>query len=50
MVADGRQDLVRVQEFQSKVAAARATGGERDLLAIARTEALIADLGLEEGL
>jgi hypothetical protein len=50
LLAGGRQDLVRVKELQGKVAAARATGSERDLLAIARTEALIADLGLEEAL
>src|SRR5215469_13344120 len=36
LLAGGRQDLVRVKELQGKVAAARATGSERDLLAIAR--------------
>src|SRR5215469_15825554 len=50
LLAGGRQDLVRVEEFQGKVAAARAAGGEHDLLVVARTEALIADLGLEEAL
>ena len=50
LLAGGRQDLVRVKELQGKVAAARATGSERDLLGIAHTEALIADLGLEEAL
>jgi phosphoenolpyruvate phosphomutase len=48
LLAGGRQDLVRVEEFQGKIAAARAVGSERDLLVVARTEALIADLGLEE--
>jgi phosphonopyruvate hydrolase len=50
LLAGGRQDLVRVEEFQGKIAAARAAGGEHDLLVVARTEALIADLGLEEAL
>jgi phosphoenolpyruvate phosphomutase len=50
LLAGGRQDLVRVEEFQGKIAAARAAVGERDLLVIARTEALIADLGIEEAL
>jgi phosphoenolpyruvate phosphomutase len=50
LLAGGRQDLVRVEEFQGKIAAARAAGGELDLLLVARTEALIADLGLDEAL
>jgi phosphoenolpyruvate phosphomutase/phosphonopyruvate hydrolase len=50
LLAGGRQDLVRIEEFQGKIAAARAAGSERDLLVIARTEALIADLGLDEAL
>jgi len=41
---------VRVEEFQGKIAAACAAVGERDLLVIARAEALIADLGIEEAL
>src|SRR5438132_12713721 len=48
LLAGGRQELVRVEEFQGKIAAARAAVGERDLLVIARTEALIADLGIDE--
>src|ERR1700739_1299741 len=48
LLAGGRQDLVRVEEFQGKIAAARAAAA--DLLVVARTEALIADLGLEEAL
>lgn len=49
LVADGRQDLVRIEEFQGKIAAAlSARAGE--LVVIARTEALIAGLGQEEAL
>jgi phosphonopyruvate hydrolase len=43
----GRQALVPVAEFQGKIEAAK-TGG--DVLVIARTEALIADLGQDEAL
>lgn len=55
LLAGGRQELVRVEEFQGKIEAAREVGQgtkERphDLLVIARTEALIADLGLDEAL
>jgi phosphoenolpyruvate phosphomutase/phosphonopyruvate hydrolase len=55
LLPGGRQELVRVAEFQGKIEAARAaggrvTGGGRDLLVIARTEALIADLGMDEAL
>jgi len=48
LLAGGRQDLVRVEEFQGKIAAARAAASGHDVLVIARTEALIADLGLDE--
>src|SRR6266852_4339959 len=50
LLAGARQELVRVAEFQGKIAAARAASGKDDLLVIARTEALIADLGIEEAL
>src|SRR5690242_16725320 len=55
LLAGARQELVRVEEFQGKIEAARAAGasvagGGHDLLVIARTEALIADLGIEEAL
>jgi phosphonopyruvate hydrolase len=50
LLAGGRQDLVRVEEFQGKIAAARAAGSGHGLLVVARTEALIADLGIEEAL
>src|SRR5215469_15462952 len=39
LVADGRQDLVRLEEFQGKIDAARSARGDADLLLIARTEA-----------
>jgi phosphoenolpyruvate phosphomutase len=50
LLAGGRQELVRIEEFQGKIEAARDAGKARDLIVIARTEALIADLGLEEAL
>jgi phosphoenolpyruvate phosphomutase len=50
LLAGGRQELVRIEEFQGKIAAAREAGKARDLVVIARTEALIADLGLDEAL
>lgn len=48
LVADGRQDLLRSEEFQGKIRAAVATRSNPDFLIIARTEALIAGLGEEE--
>src|SRR5580704_12817935 len=50
LLAGARQELIRIEEFQGKIAAARAAGAGHDLLVIARTEALIADLGIEEAL
>ena len=50
LLAGGRQELVRIEEFQGKIEAARAAAAGHDLLVIARTEALIADLGLDEAL
>src|ERR1700733_10493680 len=50
LLAGGRQELVRIEEFQGKIAAARDAGRAHDLIVIARTEALIADLGLDEAL
>jgi phosphonopyruvate hydrolase len=50
LLVGGRQDLVRVEEFQGKIAAACTASGEHGLVVIARTEALIADLGIEEAL
>jgi phosphoenolpyruvate phosphomutase len=50
LLAGGRQELVRVEEFQGKIEAAREAGAAHGLIVIARTEALIADLGLDEAL
>lgn len=50
LLAGGRQELVRVEEFQGKIEAACEAGKAHDLVVIARTEALIADLGLDEAL
>jgi phosphoenolpyruvate phosphomutase len=50
LLAGGRQELVRIEEFQGKIEAAREAGKARDLVVIARTEALIADMGLDEAL
>ena len=48
--ADGRQELVRIEEFQGKIEAACAARRDPDFLIIARVEALIAGLGQEEAL
>jgi len=50
LVAGGRQDLLRIEEFQGKIEAARKTRKDQDFLVIARDEALIAGLGEEEAL
>ncbi|WOH52582.1 phosphonopyruvate hydrolase [Bradyrhizobium sp. sBnM-33] len=50
LIADGRQDLVRTEEFAGKVRAAVTTRSDPDFLVIARTEALIAGLGEAEAL
>lgn len=46
----GRQELLRVEEFQGKIEAAVNTRRDPDFLVIARTEALIAGLGEQEAL
>lgn len=48
--AEGRQELVRIEEFQGKVAAAAAARTDKDVVVIARTEALIAGLGQQEAI
>ncbi|CUJ51447.1 phosphonopyruvate hydrolase [Achromobacter xylosoxidans] len=48
--ADGRQELVRVAEFQGKIEAACTARRDPDFCVIARTEALIAGLGQAEAL
>ena len=55
LLAGARQELVRIEEFQGKIEAAREAGAGvtaagHGLLVIARTEALIADLGIDEAL
>ena len=50
LAAGARQELVRVEEFQGKLAAAVATRRDPDFLVIARTEALIAGAGQAEAL
>jgi phosphoenolpyruvate phosphomutase len=50
LLPGARQELVRVEEFQGKIEAARDAAAGHDLLIIARTEALIADLGIDEAL
>jgi len=50
LVAGGRQDLLRVEEFQGKIRAALEARRNPDFLVIARTEALIAGLGESEAL
>lgn len=48
LIDEGRQDLVRVAEFQGKIEAARAARTDPGFLVIARVEALIAGLGQQE--
>ena len=50
LIAGGRQDMVRIEEFQGKIEAARAARRDPDLVIVARTEALIAGLGQDEAL
>ena len=50
LLAGGRQELIRIEEFQGKIEAAVAAGREHGVVVIARTEALIAGLGLDEAL
>jgi phosphoenolpyruvate phosphomutase len=50
LAADGRQELLRVEEFQGKIEAACAMRQDPDFLVIARTEALIAGLPEAEAL
>ena len=50
LIAGGRQDMVRIEEFQGKIEAARSVRRDKDFVIVARTEALIAGLGQEEAL
>jgi phosphonopyruvate hydrolase len=47
---DGRQELVRIEEFQGKIAAACAARRDPDFVVVARVEALIAGLGQAEAI
>lgn len=47
---DGRQELVSVEQFQGKIAAAIDARRDDNFCVIARTEALIAGLGMEEAI
>jgi len=48
--AEGRQELVRTEEFQGKVAAAADARRDKSFVIIARTEALIAGQGRDEAI
>jgi len=50
LLAGGRQELVRIEEFQGKIEAAVAARHDPNFLIIARVEALIAGLGQEEAI
>jgi phosphoenolpyruvate phosphomutase len=50
LIAGGRQDLLRIEEFQGKIEAARAARKDPDFVIVARVEALIAGLGEAEAL
>src|SRR4029453_13023648 len=42
LIAGGRQEMVRIEEFQGKIDAARAARKDKDLVLVARSKALIA--------
>jgi phosphoenolpyruvate phosphomutase len=48
LLAAGRQELLRVEEFEGKIEAAKAAQKSSDFMVIARVEALIAGWGQEE--
>lgn len=48
--AEGRQELVRIAEFQGKVEAAVNARSDKDFVVVARVEALIAGQGQEEAI
>ena len=50
LLAEGRQELLRIEEFQGKIEAALFARRDGDTLVIARTEALIAGAGQAEAL
>ncbi len=50
LVAGGRQELLRTEEFQGKIEAAKSAANDPDFIIVARVEALIAGLGEAEAL
>jgi phosphoenolpyruvate phosphomutase len=48
LLSNGRQELLRVEEFEGKIEAAKAAQRNPDFMVIARIEALIAGYGQEE--
>jgi phosphoenolpyruvate phosphomutase len=50
LIAGGRQEMVRIEEFQGKIEAARVARRDPSFVIVARTEALIAGLGQDEAL
>jgi len=50
LIAGGRQEMVRIEEFQGKIEAARSARKDSDFVIVARTEALIAGLGQQEAI
>src|ERR1700750_1278603 len=50
LIAGGRQEMVRIEEFQVQIQAARPGRRDPDFFIVARTEALIAGLGQDEAL
>jgi phosphoenolpyruvate phosphomutase len=48
LLSNGRQELLRVEEFEGKIEAAKAAQKNPDFMVIARIEALIAGYGQEE--
>jgi phosphonopyruvate hydrolase len=50
LLAGGRQELVRLEEFEGKIAAACAARPDPDMVVVARTEALIAGAGMTAAL
>lgn len=50
LIAGGRQELLRVDEFQGKIEAAKSAAVDPDFIVVARVEALIAGLGEAEAL
>jgi len=50
LLENGKQELISEKEFVAKIIAAREAKQNKDFMIIARTEALIADMGIKEAL